>query len=726
MTMRFAGAIAMMFCLSGQAQMLGHRVAIHGDNGVELGPPPLVAVQPFTEMVGGHEVTDNYRWLEDQKSPETRAYIAAQMKYTDSYFAQLQPLRNQMVARLKQLQRVDSVGMPSEIHGRFFYSKRLAQENQASIYYREGLGGAEIKLVDAATLSKDGNTSVGVEDVSEDGKLLAYSVRHGGADEGAISFLDVDTGKALTDTLPLARYSGFGFAGKKAYYAKVLASGGGAVFLHTLGTAADADVQVFPAADGKYRGETMGPLDLIGCGVSENGRWLIVSIDHGVPATREDILMQDLKPATKGHTATAAGLEPLVFGVEARTSLLMNGDELFVQTDDGAPNGKVLKASFGDPSMKSWPVLVPEGATPIDGVSISGGKMFVGRLVDVKSETTIYDLAGKKLGELTYPTVGTGGVVYGRSKSNVGFYTFTSFTVPVTIYKYDVTTGKSEVWYKPSVPFDADKYEVKQVFYTSKDGTKIPMFIAGKKGLAMDGKAPVLMTGYGGFDIAETASFNPKYAWWMEQGGFFALPGLRGGGEYGEDWHKAGMFEKKQNVFDDWYAAAEYLTANHYTTSKRLAITGRSNGGLLMGASMTQRPDLFGAIHCGYPLLDMMRYQKFLVGRWWTTEYGSSDQPAQAGYILKYSPYQNVRPGVQYPAIQFFTGDSDTRVDPLHARKMAALMQATVMAEPEEMRRPVLLHYDVKAGHSAGVSVDQLVSDTADELVFLWNETGGK
>jgi prolyl oligopeptidase len=251
------------------------------------------------------------------------------------------------------------------------------------------------------------------------------------------------------------------------------------------------------------------------------------------------------------------------------------------------------------------------------------------------------------------------------------------------------------------------------------------MFVAGRKGLAMDGKAPLLMTGYGGFNISETPAFGAEYAWWMEQGGFFAVPNLRGGGEYGETWHEAGMFEHKQNVFDDWFAAGEYLLKNNYTTRARLAIAGRSNGGLLMGASMTQRPDLYGAILCGYPLLDMSRYQRFLVGRWWTTEYGSAEKPDQAAYILKYSPYQNIRQGVQYPAIMFLSGDSDTRVAPLHARKMTAAMQATVMAEPEEERRPVLLHYDTHAGHSAGVSVEQGIHDTADELTFLWNETGG-
>jgi prolyl oligopeptidase len=697
-------------------QMGAQTVVIHGGNGVVLGAPPAVAVKPVTDVVGGQSITDSYRWLEDQKAADTRAYIAAETEYTDSYFAQIKPLRQRLVSRLTELSRVDQVGVPMEAHGRFFYTKRLAAENQASIYFREGLDGAEVKLVDAGGLSADGNASVSIADVPSDGKLLVYGVRHGGADEESVRILDVDAKKDLSDELPLARYSGFGLSGKTLYYAKILPSGGAAVFTHELGTGADKDTQVF---GGSYKGETLGPLDLISCRVSDDGRWLVVEIGHGVPSTREDILLQDLRKP-------GATLEPLVFGVDSRFQLHLDGDRMFVSTDYGAPNGKVLRASFGDPTTKSWPVVIAEGKSPIDAVSIAGGKMFVGRLVDVKSETTIYSLEGKQIGTIAYPTIGTGSVVRGHADSKIGFYTFSSFTVPPTIYRYDIATGKTVVWDRSKVPFDVDKYEVKQVFYTSKDGTRVPMFIAGRKGLKMDGTAPVLMTGYGGFLISETPSFSAKYAWWMEQGGFFALPNMRGGGEYGETWHKAGMFEHKQNVFDDWFAAAEYLIANKYTTRERLAITGRSNGGLLMGASMTQRPDLFGAILCGYPLLDMSRYQKFLVGRWWTTEYGSAENPEQAGYILKYSPYQNVQAGVKYPAIMFFTGDSDTRVAPLHARKMAALMQATVMAEPADDRRPVLLHYDVKAGHSAGVSVDQLVNDMADELGFLWNETGGK
>jgi prolyl oligopeptidase len=695
--------------------MGGQTVAISGDNGVELGPPPAVAIKPVTEDVGGHEITDNYRWLEDQKAPDTRAYIQAEQEYTDTYFAQIKPLHERLLKRLTEMQRVDSVSEPREEHGRLFYTKRLAAENQASIYFRNSLDAPEVKLVDAATLSADGNASVSIADISSDGKLLVYGERHGGADEETIHLLNVDIRQTLSDELPVARYMGVSLSGSTLYYSKILPSGGSAVFSHTLGTPADKDVTVL---SGSFHGEQFGQLDLVGCHVSENGHWLVVTIAHGVPSTREDILLKDLRQPD-------ATLEPLVFGVDSRFQLHLDGDRMFVSTDYGSPNGKVLRASFGDPTTRSWPVVIPEGRSPIDEVSIAGGKLFIGRLVDVKSETTIYSLDGKKLGAIAYPTLGTGSVVRGRADSNIGFYSFSSFTVPPTIYRYDIATGKATLWNRSQVPFDSGKYEVKQVFYTSKDGTRVPMFIAGRKGLARNGKAQVMMTGYGGFLISETPSFNPKYAWWMEQGGFFALPSLRGGGEYGETWHKAGMFEHKQNVFNDWYAAAEYLIANKYTTSRGLAISGRSNGGLLMGASMTQRPDLFGAIFCGYPLLDMSRFQKFLVGRWWTTEYGSADNPKQADYILEYSPYQNVRPGVKYPAIVFFTGDSDTRVAPLHARKMAALMQATVMAEPEADRRPLLLHYDVKNGHSAGISVDQLVSDMADEVGFLWNETGG-
>jgi prolyl oligopeptidase len=721
----FAEALSVAMLLAGVTGTAGV-TAIHGRNGVELGAPPEVAVKPVTEEVGGHAITDNYRWLEDQKSPQTREFIRAEMAYTDSYFAQVEPLRDRIVKRLTELSRVDQTGMPQERNGLLFFTRRAAAENQASIYMRPAsfivAGGAwlhpaDVRLIDARRLSTDANASVSIAAVSHKADLLVYGERHGGADEETIHFYDVNKRGEINDELPLARYSGFGLTpdARTLYYAKTLTDGTGAVFEHTVGTDAAKDKEIF---GGTYKDETLGPLDLISCHVSENGHWLVVTVAHGVPATREDILLKDLRKPD-------AQFEPLVYGVDSRFQLHIYRDEMFVSTDFNAPNGRVLRASFGDPSTKSWPVVIPESESPIRGVSIVDGLLFVGRLNDVKTETKIYTRKGKEIGEIRYPTIGTGTVVEGREDSDTGFYMFSSFTVPPTIYEYNVDTKDSTVWWQSKVPFDSSQYEVRQVFYTSKDGTRVPMFIAGRKGLAMDGKAPLLMTGYGGFNLSETPGFDPKYAWWMEQGGFFALPNMRGGGEYGETWHEAGMFEHKQNVFDDWFAAAEYLLKNHYTTRERLAITGRSNGGLLMGASMTQRPDLYGAILCGYPLLDMTRYQRFLVGRWWTTEYGSAEKPEQAAYILKYSPYQNIRQGVHYPAIMFLTGDSDTRVAPLHARKMTAAMQATVMAEPEQERRPVLLHYDTRAGHSAGVSVEQGIHDTADELTFLWNETGG-
>ncbi len=409
-----------------------------------------------------------------------------------------------------------------------------------------------------------------------------------------------------------------------------------------------------------------------------------------------------------------------MYGIEAQTEALNIGDRFFLQTDYQAANKRIVEAAPGS-KPEDWKAVIPDGKDVIDGSSIVGGKLFVTRLHDVKTETTIYTLEGRSIGNIDYPGIGSGSGVHGLPSQDEGFYSFESFIQPPTIFRYDTRSGKSEVFATPKVPFDTSQYEITQVFYTSKDGTRIPMFIAGKKGLERNGQARLLLTGYGGFDLAMLPDWNPEYAWWLEQGGYFALPNLRGGDEYGEPWHKAAMFEHKQNVFDDFFAAAEYLIANHYTVPQRFALRGRSNGGLLMGAAITQRPDLFGAIWCGYPLLDMLRYQKFEMGRLWTTEYGSAEKAADLSYLLKYSPYQNVKPGQKYPAIMFFTGDSDTRVDPLHARKMTALMQAAAGGD-----RPILLHYSLAGGHSAGVSLTQLVADQADELAFLWNETSGR
>jgi prolyl oligopeptidase len=672
-----------------------------------LSAPPATPMNPVTDDYHGTRIVDPYRWLEDAKSPQTRAWIDAQNQYTGSYLSEIK-IRPEIVKQLTSLERVEEYGLPVLRSGRYFFTKRLAGENQASIYFRTGWKGEDRLLVDANKLSQDQNTSVEIEDVSKDGHLLVYGVRQGGSDDKSIRMLNVDKVEKLSDVLPAGRYFSVALSlDKKGMYYSLYQPTGTNVFFHTLGENPQSDKKIFGS---EYRGEKLGPLDLISISLSDNNRYLFVDVQHGVPASREDILISDLRQP-------GSGFIPLVYGIEAHFKGLDDADRFFLQTDYQATNGRIVEAVPGQ-KPGDWKTVVPEGKDVINGSSIVGNQLFVTRLNDVKTVTTVYTLDGGPTGKIDYPAIGSSSGVYGDSSAREGFYSFQSFITPPTIYRYDTKTATSEVFAAPKVPFDSAQYEVTQVFYKSKDGTRVPMFIAGKKGLPHDGQTRLLMTGYGGFDLAELPTWNPSYAWWMQQGGFFALPNLRGGNEYGEAWHKAAMFQNKQNVFDDLFAAAEYLIANHYTSPKRFALRGRSNGGLLTGAAITQRPELFGAIWCGYPLLDMLRYQNFEIGRFWTTEYGSSENPQQFPYLMRYSPYQNVRADARHPAIMFFTGDSDTRVDPLHARKMTARMQSV-----NGGGRPILLHYSVSSGHSSGVSLSQLIADQADELSFLWNET---
>ena len=705
----YASLAFVLFAAAVSAQNAG---VVHGKDGITLPPPPAVRTEPVVDTYGTPaapvKVTDNYRWLEDAKSPETRAYIAAENTYTQKYFDQVKILpdaRTQMTALLK----VDFMSTPQKRGDRYFFTRRLAGENQGSIYMREGLHGADLKLIDATSLSTDQNTSVGPLDLAEDGSMLVYGVRVGGADEEEVHFFDLKSRSTTADMLPSARYYGVQLAPDKkgVYYSRFFPHEGSRVFFHAFGTPGTDDKLLFGR---EYRGEAIGEIDNVGVRVTANGHYLVFNIGRGVPAKREDILIQDLRVPN-------APIVPLVYGIDARFRELSLGDTFYIDTDYKAPNHRILRAEPGK-SPDSWATVIPEGKDVIEGVSLVDRKLYVLRLHDVKSELTAYSLDGKETGKIDLPGIGAGSDLSGRAEEKDGFYTFQSIITPPTTYFYNTTTGKSEVFNKSVVPFDSSQYELKEVFYNSKDGTRVPMFIAGKKGLPRDGSARLLMTGYGGFALSELPTWNPEYAWWMQQGGWFALPDLRGGDEYGEAWHKAAMFDKKQNVFDDWYAAAEYLDREKYTSPEHFAIRGRSNGGLLMGASMTQRPELWGAIWCGYPLLDMLRYQKFLMGRTWTTEYGNAENPADFAYIDKYSPYRHVVAGTKYPAIFFFTGDGDTRVDPMNARKMTPLMQVS-----SGSGRPILLHYSTKGGHSAGVSQTQLVEDYADEMSFLWTET---
>jgi prolyl oligopeptidase len=684
---------------------------IKGGNGVVLPPPPPTEAQPVTENIHGTALTDPYRWLEDGKSPATRAWIDAQMKYTNQYLSQVK-IRPAIVNELTKLERVESYSIPMERGGNYFFKKRLADENQGSIYVRHGLHGPDERLIDATKLSTDQNTSVQINDISKDGTILVYGIRSGGADEQSVRIIDVAKGQELPDSLPSARYSGVQLSPDKQglYYARFDPTGS-LVFYHTLGSPAASDELIFGKS---FEGESFGPMELFGFEITENERYLMITVAHGVPAKRVDVYIKDLRKPD-------LPIRPVIHGIDSRFEPVNYGDDLYVMTDKEAPNYRVIKVQIADPEPSHWTNIVVEGKDVISGISIVGGKLFVTGLHDVVTQTRIFTLEGKQTGSIVYPTLGAATELDGREDSQEGFYSFESFIIPPTIYHYDVSTGKTEVFAKPTVPFASDRYEVKQVFYTSKDGTRVPMFISSKKGMKQNGKTPTLMFAYGGFLVNLTPTWNPEYAWWMEQGGFYAQSNLRGGGEYGEKWHQAGMFEHKQNVFDDFFAAGQYLIDEKYTSTPRLAIRGRSNGGLLMGVAMTQHPEMFGAIWCGYPLLDMIRFQNFLVGKWWTAEYGSADNADQFPYLLKYSPYQNVKPGTKFPAIMFNTGDSDTRVDPLHARKMTALVQADNASD-----RPILLHYQTVSGHSGGVSITQAINDTADELAFLWNEVSGK
>ena len=712
-TLGFGFSLWLSLASAGSAQV------IHGREGITLPPPPVVDATPVADDYFGTKIPDSYRWLEDAKSPETRAFIDAQNTYTARYLKQAR-IHSQILDDLDELENVSASGLPIQRGNDYFFRMRLAGEQQYSIYVRHGWPapgqpaprkGEPIKdqrLIDPASLGRDPNTSVYLADVSRDGSLLAYAVQQGGADESEIHLFSLKTGKTLEDELPAARYFGVTFApdGASFYYSRNNKQGT-LLYRHVLGTRVSRDELTFGH---EFRGEELGADDLFSAEVTDDFRYLLVTISRGVPARRVDIVYRDL-------TKSGSPFEVLVWGIDSRFSAVYAQCAWYVKTDYKSPKGRILRA---DPGImpEAWKTIVPEGPDSIDDWSIVGGKIYVNRLKDAKTETAVYSLDGKPAGTVDYDGIGSSSAIAGRTTDRYGFFSFESFIVPPSIYRIDTQTGKRDIFFQRKTTFDSSQYELTQVFFKSKDGTRIPMFIAGKKGLKRDGSERLLMTAYGGFNFSMQPYWSPSTAWWLEQGGWFALPNLRGGGEYGENWHEQGMFSSKQNVFDDFFAAADYLVANKYTSPAHFAIEGGSNGGLLMGAAITQRPELFSAVLCEYPLLDMLRFQKFLVGSYWITEYGSSENEKQFPYLLKYSPYHNVKAGTAYPAVMFFTGDSDTRVDPLHARKMTALLQSASSSD-----RPILLHYSLAGGHSGGMSVDQHIQDDADTLSFLWTET---
>jgi prolyl oligopeptidase len=668
----------------------------------ERKPYPKTKTDNVSDTLHGVTITDPYRWLEDKDSPETRAWLNEQIKYTEEVLGAL-PGREHIKKRLTEMMRIDTIGLPIAAGDYYFSTRRRADQNQPVIYVRKGLQGKDEVLIDSNTLSADQMTTANLMDISEDGKLIAYGIRQGGEDEVTVSFLNVDSRKELTDRLPKGRI-GISILPDRSglYYTRFDNKIGPRVYYHQMGTDAAGDKLVF--------GEGYNPAHIIGAGVSRDGRYLTFFVQQGSSGNNE-ILVQNLQ--SKGPIVS------ITKGIEASFGGTIIDDTLYVRTNWKAPKWRIMAIDMKNPAQDKWRELIPEGSSVLSGFNLVGGKLFVNYLENVSTRIRVFEPTGKHVRDISFPTLGSSSGMMGQWDKSEGFYSFNSFAQPTTIYRYDVASGKQEVWARLNIPVQTDQIEVKQVWYESKDKTKIPMFIVHKKGLKLDGNRPTYLTGYGGFNLSSMPGFSSAAAFWAENGGVYALPNLRGGGEFGESWHKAGMLENKQNVFDDFIAAAEYLINNKYTSPSKLAISGGSNGGLLVGAAMTQRPEMFQAVICGVPLLDMVRYHKFLVARFWVPEYGSADNPDQFKYIHAYSPYHRVKPGTKYPAVMFVTGDSDTRVDPLHARKMTALMQAATGSG-----RPVLLHYDTKAGHSGGLPLTKQIENLTDQMSFLFWQLG--
>jgi prolyl oligopeptidase len=671
--------------------------------GATAGKPPATNRGDVQETLHGVTIADPYRWLEDQNSPETRTWITQQNEYTHKLLDSW-PGRERLQTRLAELKKVERISSPIERDGRFFYRKRAADQEQFVIYTRQGDAGKEEVLIDPNPMSADHSTNVEIMDVSKDGDLLAYGIRSGGKDETELHLRNVAAKHDLADVLPARVYFDVSFLPDRSgfYYATML-DDGPRVRFHKVGTKTEADADVFGKGYGK---------DVVVVGdPSEDGRHLVIHVFHGSAADKVEIWVQDLKEN--------GPIKPVIKDLDARFFGFAVGDKMFLQTNYKAPKGRVMALDLANPAPENWREVVPEAENAIDGVTVAAGKILVAYVKNATSLVKAYQPDGKLAFEVNLPTLGSVYDVQSKWENQAAYFTFASFAIPATVYRCDMSSGKQTVWAQPKVPVDGSKFEVKQIWYASKDGTKVPMFLMHARGIKLEGSNPVLLEGYGGFLVNNTPYFNSDAIVWAERGGVYALANIRGGGEFGEAWHKAGMLDKKQNVFDDFIGAAEWLIQNKYTNPAKLSILGGSNGGLLVGAALTQRPELFRAVICWHPLLDMLRYDQFMEAQFWVSEYGAAKDPEQFKWLYAYSPYQHVKQGVKYPAVLFMTGDGDTRVAPLHARKMAALLQADTGSD-----RPILLRYELEAGHSRGRSSTQEIGDSVDELSFLFWQLG--
>ncbi|MEH2435608.1 MAG: prolyl oligopeptidase family serine peptidase [Nostoc sp.] len=658
----------------------------------------------------GNLVADSYRWLEDPDSEETRAWIQAQNQVTFGYLNEI-PTREKIKQRLTKLWDYEKYGIPFKESERYFYFKNDGLQNQSVLYTLKTLDNQPKVLLDPNKLSEDGTVALSGLSISEDGKLLAYSLSASGSDWQEWKIRDVETGEDLQDHLKWIKFSGASWTHDNQgffysrydepnektqledvnYYQKL--------YYHQVGKTQSEDVLIYHRPDQKEWGFSGG--------VTEDGRYLIISIWLGTDS-KNLVFFKDL-------TNPNAEVVELINQFEVDYSFIDNDDSVFYfRTDLKAPRGRVIAIDTKNPAPENWREIIPQSAETLESVGILNNQFVADYLKDAHSQIKIFDLKGEFIREVELPGLGSAGGFGGKRHDTETFYSFTSFTTPGTIYRYDMGTGKSTIFRQPQVDFNADDYETKQIFYHSKDSTKIPMFITHKKGIKLDGNNPTYLYAYGGFNVSMTPGFSVSLLVWMEMGGVYAMPNIRGGGEYGEEWHQAGMKDKKQNVFDDFIGAAEWLIANKYTKTEKLAIAGGSNGGLLVGACITQRPDLFGAALPAVGVMDMLRFHKFTIGWAWTSEYGSADNAEEFPALYAYSPLHNIKPDTAYPATLITTADHDDRVVPAHSFKFAAALQ-----EAHAGDAPTLIRIETKAGHGAGKPTAKIIEEASDKWAFL-------
>lgn len=689
----------------------------------------------------GTKVADPYRWLEDTKAAEAQAWIADQNKVTDAYLATISE-RESIKARLTELWNYERFSAPFKIGKRYLYSKNDGLQNQSVMYITDSISDPGRVFFDPNKLSADGTVSLSGSSFTDDGKLWAYGLATGGSDRTEWKVMDVETGKLLPDTLKPNRQGGVSWLKDNSgfFYSRFPDAEEGVelkgqnfyqkLYFHKLGTPQSDDIVIYERPDNKEY--------FVGGGVTEDGKFLIIYVGKGTSpknmvyymplagfntstGVSEGYTPGENIPANDLAARRKAQIQPLITELVANYSFIGNDDRTFYfSTDKDASRSKIVAVDTMA-KLGKWSDLIPEAAETLQGVDFLNDQFVLTYLKDAYTQIKIVDRNGKAIREVKLPGIGSAGGFNGKRHERETFYTYSSYNAPPTIYRYDMKTGKSEMFRKAGVKFDPAGYEVKQVFYNSKDGTKVPMFIVHKKGIKLDGNNPTLLYGYGGFNIPMTPGFSVARLPWLEMGGVYVVANLRGGSEYGEAWHEAGTKLKKQNVFDDFIAAGEWLIANKYTQPSKLAIQGGSNGGLLVGAVLNQRPDLFGAALPAVGVMDMLRFPKFTIGWAWTSDYGSPDNPEEFKAIYAYSPYHNIKAGTKYPATLVTTADHDDRVFPAHSFKYAAALQ-----EAQAGTAPVLIRIETKAGHGAGKPTAKIIEEQADIYGFLVKNLGMK